>query len=100
MNRSKILVPLGGVVLVVAGIEGAFLLSAGLYLLALGATLAVTARTAPSGHGTPVWASMREGFAAVRADRRLAAILAVTVCAPALNLMAESCSAAVSTSTR
>ena len=80
MNVSRMIGPtLGGVVLVIAGIEGAFLLSAGLYLLALGATLAVTARSVPSGHGTPVLASMREGFAAVRADRRLAAILAVTV---------------------
>lgn len=80
MNVSRMIGPtLGGVVLVVAGIEGAFLLSAALYLLALAATLAVRARTAPTGHGTPVWASMREGFAAVRADRRLAAILAVTV---------------------
>ena len=80
MNVSRMIGPtLGGVVLVVAGIEGAFLLSAVLYLLALGATLAVRARNASTGHGTPVWASMRAGFATVRADRRLAAILAVTV---------------------
>ena len=80
MNVSRMFGPtLGGVVLVLGGIEGAFLLSGGLYLLALGATLAVRARTVPTGHGVPVVASMREGFAAVRADRRLAAILAVTV---------------------
>ena len=80
MNVSRMFGPtLGGVVLVLGGIEGAFLLSGGLYLLALGATLAVRARTVPTGHGVPVLASMREGFAAVRADRRLAAILAVTV---------------------
>ncbi len=80
MNVSRMIGPaLGGFLLVTGGVEGTFLLSAGLYVLALGATLAVRARSAPTGRGTSVLASMREGFAAVRADRRLAAILAVTV---------------------
>ena len=70
---------LGGLVLVTAGIEGAFLLSAGLYLAAVAATLAVRRPTAPALRLEPVLARVREGLAAVASDRRLAAILAVTV---------------------
>lgn len=79
-NASRMVGPtLGGVVLVAGGIEGTFLLSAGLYLLAVGATLTVRHYAAPSAHAAPVLAQVRDGLAAVLADRRLAAILAVTV---------------------
>ena len=79
-NASRMVGPtLGGVVLVAGGIEGAFLLSAGLYLLAVGATLSVRGHRAPAPHAEPVLARVREGIAAVLANRRLAAILAVTI---------------------
>jgi MFS family permease len=79
-NVSRMIGPaLGGLVLVSAGIEGAFLLSAGLYLAAVAATLAVRRPTAPALRLEPVLARVREGLAAVAGDRRLAAILAVTV---------------------
>src|SRR5437868_3744502 len=79
-NASRMVGPtLGGVVLVAGGIEGAFLLCCGLYLLAVGATLAVRGHLAPTARAEPVLARIREGIAAVATDRRLAAILAVTV---------------------
>ncbi|MFZ5778744.1 MAG: MFS transporter [Pseudomonadota bacterium] len=79
-NASRMIGPvLGGVVLVAGGIEGAYLLSAGFYLVALGATLAVRGRFMTAARGAPVLAQVRDGFAAVAADRRLAAVLAVTV---------------------
>ena len=79
-NASRMVGPtLGGVVLVAGGIEGTFLLSAGLYLLAVGSTLTVRRYAAPSRHVASVLAAVRDGLAAVLADRRLAAILAVTV---------------------
>jgi MFS family permease len=79
-NASRMVGPtVGGVVLVAGGIEGAFLLCAGLYLLAVGATLAVQSHLPPSAHAEPVLARVREGIATVLANRRLAAILAVTV---------------------
>jgi MFS family permease len=79
-NGSRMIGPtVGGVVLVAGGIEGAFLLSAGLYLLAVGATLAVRSHLPPAVHAEPVLARVRDGLSAVANDRRLAAILAVTV---------------------
>ena len=79
-NGSRMIGPtLGGVVLVAGGIEGAFLLCAGLYLLAVGATLAVRGHLPPATHVEPVLARVREGIATVLANRRLAAILAVTI---------------------
>ena len=79
-NVSRMIGPtLGGVLLVAGGIEGAFLASAGLYLLTVGATLSVRGHRTPASHGEPVLARVREGIAAVLANRRLAAILAVTV---------------------
>ncbi len=73
-NASRMIGPtVGGVVLVAGGVEGAFLLCAGLYLLAVGAALAVR------GHRPPVLARLREGIVTVLANRRLAAILAVTI---------------------
>src|SRR5262245_8048514 len=79
-NASRMVGPtLGGVMLVTAGIEGAFALCAALYLIAAAAVLAVRAGLAPAPRAGPVLAQVREGLAAVAADRRLAAILAVTV---------------------
>ena len=79
-NVSRMIGPtLGGVVLVAGGIEGAFLLCAGFYLLAVGATLSVRGHLPPAAHAEPVLARVREGIAAVLANRRLAAILAVTI---------------------
>lgn len=79
-NASRMVGPtLGGVVLVAAGIEGAFALCAAFYLAAAAAVLAVRARPSPAAHAAPVLAQVREGLAAVLADRRLTAILAVTI---------------------
>jgi len=79
-NVARMIGPtLGGVVLVAGGIEGAFLASAGLYLLTVGATLSVRGHRTPASHAGPVLARVREGIATVLANRRLAAILAVTV---------------------
>jgi predicted MFS family arabinose efflux permease len=79
-NVSRVIGPTaGGVALVAAGIEGAFALCAVLYLIAVAATLAVRGHLPPAAHAEPVLARVREGLAAVTADRRLGAILAVTV---------------------
>lgn len=79
-NVSRMVGPtVGGIVLVVAGIEGAFALCAVLYVAAVGATLGVRGHLPPAAHAEPVLARVREGLGAVMADRRLAAILAVTV---------------------
>jgi MFS family permease len=81
-NVSRMVGPtVGGIVLVAAGIEGAFVLCAVLYLAAVGATLGVRGHLPPAAHAEaePVMRRVREGLAAVMADRRLAAILAVTV---------------------
>ena len=56
-NASRMIGPtLGGVVLVAGGVEGAFLLCAGLYLLAVGAALAVRGHRPPVAHAEPVLA--------------------------------------------
>lgn len=79
-NVSRVIGPtMGGIALVAAGIEGAFALCAVLYLIAVIATLAVRGHLPPAPQAEPVLARVREGMAAVRTDRRLAAILAVTV---------------------
>ncbi|MBM3650603.1 MAG: MFS transporter [Alphaproteobacteria bacterium] len=80
-NTARMIGPtVGGIVLVVGGIEGAFALTAGLYLVAVVATLAVRGRsTMTTARAEPVLARVRDGFAAAVADRRLAAVLGVTV---------------------
>ena len=79
-NASRMIGPtLGGVVLVAGGIEGTFLLCAGLYALAVGATLSVRRLAAPVAPVESVLTRVRAGLAAVMADRRLSAILAVTI---------------------
>ena len=79
-NASRMVGPtLGGLMLVLGGIEGTFLLCASLYLLAVGATLSVRRYTLPVLQVAPVLAQVRDGLAAALADRRIVAILAVTV---------------------
>jgi MFS family permease len=79
-NVSRMVGPtVGGIVLVASGIEGVFVLCAALYLIAVTATLAVRSRLPPAAHAESVLARMRAGLVAVASDRRLAAILAVTV---------------------
>ena len=71
----------GGLLLVGIGIEGAFLLCVALYRRAIGATLAVRSRIRPpaGARRAPCWRGPGEGIAIVLADRRLAAIMAVTI---------------------
>ncbi|MBW8270326.1 MFS transporter [Caldovatus aquaticus] len=82
-NASRIFGPtLGGALYAAAGIEGAFALGALLHLVALGAALRVgpaRAAGAPAAAAAGVLGRMAEGVAAVRQDRRLTGILAVTV---------------------
>jgi len=80
-NASRLLGPaLGGAVLAGFGIGGAFWVSMALYAAAFPAALAIRSRVPPrpaSGEG--VLARIREGWSAVRRDRRLAGTLIVTV---------------------
>jgi hypothetical protein len=69
----------GGLLLAGIGIEGAFLLSALLYLAAVAATLAVRSRLAPAPGAHAVLARTWEAMAIVFADKRLAATMVVTV---------------------
>ncbi|MFC3127449.1 MFS transporter [Pseudoroseomonas globiformis] len=80
-NASRMLGPvLGGLILAAAGIEGVFLLSAVLYLVAIWATLRLRYRNdaqAPTGEG--VLGRVGAGIALVLADRRLAGVMIITV---------------------
>ncbi|MBS0221644.1 MAG: MFS transporter [Proteobacteria bacterium] len=79
-NASRMIGPtVGGVLLASIGIEGAFLLSVVLYATAIVAGLAVRTHSPPSAGAGQVLARMREGFAVVLADKRLAATMVVTV---------------------
>jgi MFS family permease len=79
-NASRVVGPtVGGVLLAGVGIEGAFLLSAVLYLTAVAATLLVRARIPPAPGAGAVLARTWEGVASVLADRRLTAIMSVTI---------------------
>jgi MFS family permease len=80
-NASRMLGPtIGGVLLAAVGIEGAFALGALLYLPALAAALRLRHRNAPAAAAPRgVLAHVAEGLAAVRQDRRLVGILAITV---------------------
>jgi MFS family permease len=80
-NASQILGPtVGGVLLATFGIGGAFTVSVLLYLVALAAALLVRHRNAanPSG-GQSVLARIIAGLVLVRRDRRLIAVLTITV---------------------
>lgn len=80
-NASRMFGPtLGGLLLVSTGITGAFLLSALCYLLAIGATLRLAYRNdaqAPAGGG--VMSRVAAGITLVLADRRLTAVMLVTL---------------------
>ena len=79
-NASRMVGPtVGGLLLAGVGIEGAFLLSVLMYATAIAATLLVRTRIAASPGAGAVLARTWEGVAIVLADRRLGAILAVTV---------------------
>jgi MFS family permease len=79
-NASRMVGPtVGGLLLAGIGIEGAFLLSALLYVTAVAATLAVRSRLAPSPGADAVLARTWEAMAIVFADTRLAATMVVTV---------------------
>jgi predicted MFS family arabinose efflux permease len=79
-NASRMVGPaLGGFLLAGTGIEGAFLLGAVFYAVAIWATLAVRTRIAPMPTTGAVLARTWESFGLALADRRVAATLAVTV---------------------
>ena len=80
-NASRMLgPPVGGLLLAGVGIEGAFSVGVGLYLLALLAAFGVRYRNEGTGSGRgSVLARMAEGFALVRRDRKLIGTLTITV---------------------
>ena len=79
-NASRMVGPtVGGLLLAGIGIEGAFLLSAVLYVTAIAATLAVRTRLAPSAGAGAVLGRTWEAIVIVFSDKRLAATMVVTV---------------------
>jgi MFS family permease len=79
-NASRMVGPtVGGLLLAGIGIEGAFLLSAGLYVTAIVATLLVRTRLAPSPGASAMLGRTWEAIVIVFSDRRLAATMIVTV---------------------
>jgi MFS family permease len=79
-NASRMVGPtVGGLLLAGIGIEGAFLLSAVLYLTAIAATLAVRTRLAPSPGAGAMLGRTWEAIVIVFSDKRLAATMVVTV---------------------
>ncbi|MDI1287133.1 MAG: MFS transporter [Reyranella sp.] len=79
-NASRMVGPaVGGLLLASVGIEGAFVLSVAMYASAVAATLLVKSRMPASPGSGAVLARTWEGVALIFADRRLGAIMAVTV---------------------
>lgn len=80
-NASRMLGPtVGGLILATLGIAGVFWLGAGLYAVGLVAALRIRTRSRTGQVDTaPVLQRVREGFAWVRRDRRMAGVLLVTV---------------------
>jgi MFS family permease len=79
-NASRMIGPtVGGLLLAGIGIEGAFLLSAVLYLGAIAATLAVRSRLPPSPGAGAILGRTWEAIVLVFRDQRLAATMLVTV---------------------
>jgi hypothetical protein len=79
-NASRVVGPtVGGLLLAGVGIEGAFALGVLMYATATAAILMVRARIAPAAGASAVLARTWESVAIVIADRRLAAIMWVTV---------------------
>lgn len=80
VNASRMVGPAaGGFLLAATGIQGVFVLSAVMYVIALWAVLTVRTRPARSAEPGPVWAGIAEGLALVRSDKRLIGVLIVTV---------------------
>jgi len=79
-NAARMVGPtVGGLLLVGIGIEGALLLGAALYAVSIAATLAVRSRFAVSPEAGAVLARTWEAVRIVAADKRLAAIMVVTI---------------------
>ncbi|MEI7714339.1 MAG: MFS transporter, partial [Rhodospirillales bacterium] len=79
-NASRMVGPaVGGLLLAGVGIEGAFALSVAMYATAIAATLAVRSRMPATPGSGAVFARTRESVAIVMADRRLGAIMVVTI---------------------
>ena len=79
-NASRMVGPtVGGLLLAGIGLSGAFLLSAGLYLTAIAATLAVRTKLAPIAGASAVLGRTWEAIVIVFSDKRLAATMVVTV---------------------
>jgi MFS family permease len=79
-NAARMVGPtVGGLLLVGIGIEGALLLGAALYAVSIVATLAVRSRFAASAGAGAVLARSWEAMRIVVADRRLSAIMVVTI---------------------
>jgi MFS family permease len=80
-NASRMLGPtLSGIIFATVGIEGTFVASVLLYLVALFAALTLRYRSGVQpANGESVLARINEGLAAVRRDKRLAGTLVVTI---------------------
>ena len=79
-NASRMVGPaVGGLLLAGVGIEGAFALSVAMYATAIAATLAVRSRMPATPGSGAVFARTWESVAIVMADRRLGAIMVVTI---------------------
>jgi predicted MFS family arabinose efflux permease len=80
-NASRIIGPvLSGILLANFGIAGVFWLGVALYAVCLATALRIRVRhLVPSKHAASLIASMREGLAWVRGDRRLQGVLTITV---------------------
>jgi MFS family permease len=79
-NASRMLGPtIGGMLLVAAGIDGAFAVSVGCYLLSLCAVLRLRYRNSAPTASADMLARIIEGLALVRRDRRLIGTLVITV---------------------
>jgi MFS family permease len=79
-NASRVVGPtVGGLLLAGVGLEGVFLLSTAMYVTAIVATLQVRSRLPPAPGSGAVLARTRESIASVFADRRLGAIMVVTI---------------------
>ena len=78
---TRLLGPImGGVVLVTMGLDGAFVLSAALYVLAIGLLLTVPAgESSPPSAGTSIIRNLIEGVRLARESRMLVGVLWVTV---------------------
>jgi MFS family permease len=79
-NAARMVGPtVGGLLLVGIGIEGALLLGAAMYAVSIAATLTVRSRFAVSPEAGAVLARSWEAMRIVMADRRLSAIMVVTI---------------------